>query len=383
MFIIGFSRVSYDNNILGGIGFMKGKMAVLNGPKEIQIREFELAKPGPDEVLVEVVRANVCGSDVHTWKGSHPIKTKGTIGHEYVGRIYQLGENVKTDYAGEVVKEGDRVAALFSVTCMKCGPCSRGEFFLCKNRDIYQAKEPEDPPHFFSPFATHCYIFPGVFFYKVPDQVSDAMAAGANCALAQILFSIDTAGGFRRGEKFLVQGAGGLGLYAIAAAKEQGAIVIVIDGIKERLEMAKAFGADYIIDMNEHQTVESRVQAVNELTNGEGADVAIEVTGVPAAFPEGIELIRPGGRYMVLGNVLPSFKVEFSLGLLVRKSITVFPIARYNPWYLYHALKFLERNHQKFPFDSLSSGKLYSLEEINDAFIDSENRKVTRAIIAP
>jgi D-arabinose 1-dehydrogenase-like Zn-dependent alcohol dehydrogenase len=84
-----------------------------------------------------------------------------------------------------------------------------------------------------------------------------------------------------------------------------------------------------------------------------------------------------------LGNVLPSFKVEFSLGLLVRKSITVFPIARYNPWYLYHALKFLERNHQKFPFDSLSSGKLYSLEEINNAFIDSENRKVTRAIIAP
>jgi threonine dehydrogenase-like Zn-dependent dehydrogenase len=101
----------------------------------------------------------------------------------------------------------------------------------------------------------------------------------------KILFSIDTAGGFRRGEKFLVQGAGGLGLYAIAAAKEQGAIVIVIDGIKERLEMAKAFGADYIIDMNEHQTVESRVQAVNELTNEEGADVAIEVTGVPAAFP--------------------------------------------------------------------------------------------------
>ena len=66
------------------------------------------------------------------WKGSHPIKTKEYIGHEYVGRIYQLGENVKTDYAGEVVKEGDRVAALFSVVCMKCGPCSRGEFSCVK-----------------------------------------------------------------------------------------------------------------------------------------------------------------------------------------------------------------------------------------------------------
>lgn len=358
---------------------MKGKVAVMTEPMKMTFAEYDLPEVEPNSVLVKVIRTNVCGTELHIWQGHHPIKKSGVMGHEMVGKIEVLGPGVETDYAGNKLKIGDRVAATYFLTCRKCNACQRGDFYLCENVYRYFAAEAEEFPHFHGSFGTHYYIHPNQYFYKVPDNVPDSAAASANCALSQVYFGIEKAS-LHYGETIVIQGAGGLGLNASAVAKEFGATVIVIDGVKSRLEKAKLFGADYLIDMNEYTTVQERAKRVLELTDGNGADVGMELTGVPDAFSEGIHHIRTCGRFVCMGNVSPGHFTSFDPGLLTRKSITVIPANRYNPWYLDKALQFLSRTIDKYPFGEMLDAE-FTLSEIKDALDKSARREVTRASI--
>jgi len=358
---------------------MKGKLAVMTEPMKLAFAEYELPPVGPGAVLVEVIRTNVCGSELHIWKGHHPTKKKGVLGHEMVGRIAALGEGVETDFAGNPIAVGDRIAATYFLTCRKCKPCQQGNFNLCENSYKFWNKDAEEAPHFHGSFATHYYIHPDQYFYKVPNNVPDSAAASANCALSQVYFGIEKAQ-LQFGETILIQGAGGLGLNAAAIAKEFGAKVIVVDGVTSRLEKARQFGADYVIDMNEYDTLEKRVHLVQELTGGAGADVAMELTGVPAAFNEGIHLLRPAGRYVSIGNISPGQMTPFDPGFMTRKAINIIALVRYNPWYLNKALQFLSSKIEKYPFGEMLDAD-FALEEIGEALDRSASREITRASI--
>jgi threonine dehydrogenase-like Zn-dependent dehydrogenase len=358
---------------------MKGKVAIMTEPGKLQFAEYELPEAGPGSVLVKVVRTNVCGSELHIWQGHHPTKKSGVMGHEMVGRIERLGAGVETDYAGNPVKVGDRIAAAYFLTCRRCRPCQQGQFHLCENAYKYWTKDAEEAPHFHGSFATHYYIHPDQYFYKVPENVPDDAAASANCALSQVYYGLEKAYA-HYGDAVVVQGAGGLGLNACALAKEFGATVIVIDAVPSRLEKARAFGADYLINLQEYDTLEKRVNAVNEITGGKGADVAMELTGVPAAFLEGIHLLRMGGRYVSIGNISPGQLAPFDPGLMTRKSIQIIPVIRYDPWYLNKSLAFLSRTIEKYPFGEMLDADFH-LEEIGVALDKSASREITRASI--
>lgn len=358
---------------------MKGKVAVMTKPGKLSFAEYDLPKVGFGSVLVQVVRTNVCGSELHIWQGHHPTKKSGVMGHEMVGKIAALGPDVETDYAGNPVKVGDRVAAAYFLTCKKCKPCQNGHHHLCENAYKFWAKDAEEYPHFHGSFGTHYYIHPDQYFYKVPDNVPDSAAASANCALSQVYFGIEKAN-LQYGETFVIQGAGGLGLNAAAVAKEKGATVIVIDGVTSRLETAKSFGADYLIDINTFDTLEKRTQFILELTEGHGADVTMELTGVPAAFNEGIHFTRPGGRYVSIGNISPGKMMSFDPGLMTRKSVQIIPVVRYDPWYLNKALHFISKNIHKYPFDEMLD-KDFELSQIGEALDQSAKREITRASI--
>jgi threonine dehydrogenase-like Zn-dependent dehydrogenase len=209
------------------------------------------------------------------------------------------------------------------------------------------------------------------------------VVAGANCGLSQVLFGLHQIG-LAAGDSLVVQGAGGLGLYAAAIGKDMGAQVTMIESIPERIELAKRFGAENIVDMQEHPTAEERVEQVQSLTGGYGADVVLEVTGVPAAFLEALQLARPGGRVVEIGNVSLGKEHEVSLapGLITRKNLRVQGVVRYQPWYLHKALRFLERKHRDHPFDELSDRE-YALEDTGKAIELEEARKVARPAIVP
>lgn len=356
-----------------------GKVAVMVEPLQLNYQEYQIPTPNPGALIVKVTRTNVCGSELHIWRGHHPSIKRGVLGHEMIGTIHELGEGVTTDYAGNHVQVGDRVVSTYFLTCKKCSPCQEGIFHLCDNAYAFWTKQPEIEPHFHGTFATHYYIHENQYFYKVPDNVPDIAAASANCALSQVYFGIEEAE-LQHNQTLVIQGAGGLGLYAAAIAKEKGAKVIVIDSVKSRLEMAKKFGADDVIDMNEYPTTEVRERAIKELTNGKGADIGMELAGVPAAFSEGIHLIRPGGKYVTIGNVSVGQFVEFDPGLLTRKSIRIIPIVRYNPWYLRKSLEFLSSTIDKYSYEQLLDAE-FTLDQIQLALDKSAAREVTRASI--
>ncbi|MEE8469776.1 MAG: zinc-binding dehydrogenase, partial [Dehalococcoidia bacterium] len=218
--------------------------------------------------------------------------------------------------------------------------------------------------------------------FKVPDDLTDDMVAPVNCALSEVIYGLERAGlGF--GETIAIQGAGGLGIYATAVAKDMGADkVIVIDGIQERLDLAKAFGADELIDMRELKTPIERVLRVRELTGGWGADVVAELVGFPHAVPEGIDMLGNGGRYLEIGNISPLKTYDADPSSLVMNNKSIIGVMLYGPNTLKKALDFLSRAKNKYPFDKILS-RSYPLEEINEAFENQDKGLVSRSTIVP
>ena len=320
----------------------------------------------------------MCGSELHIWAGRHPSKKRGGIGHEMVGRVSLVGDGVVSDSAGVKIKTGDRIVATYFQTCLQCPPCVGGQYNLCDNAYAFFGKQPEEQPHFHTAFSTHILIHPRQNFYVVPNNIPDKVAASANCALSQVYFGIDSVAA-KFGDTMVIQGAGGLGLMGVALAKERGIKTIVIDSVKARLLLAQKFGADEVVDMSEFSSAEMRIDRVKELTNGLGADVGMEVVGVPEAFNEGVTgLVRRGGSYLVMGNLSPGFKIDFDPGLLTRRAVRVVPVDRYDARYLKLALNFLSKNIEKYPFEDLLDAD-FTLDEVKDALVKSVKREVSRA----
>lgn len=358
-----------------------GRLAFLESPENVEMREYEVPDPEPGAVLTTVERANVCGSELHIWRGHHPEVKEGVLGHEALCRVAELGDGVETDYAGNPIEAGDLIAPAYYLTCQRCSACQRGEFNLCENAYRNWSKSPEEPPHFHGTFGTHYYVHPQQYFYKVPDGLDPNVAAGANCALSQVLYGIDEVD-VSYGDSVVVQGAGGLGLNAIAVANERGAETIVVEGVDGRLERAEEFGVDHTVDFREYDTVEARADRVAELTDGDGADVGIEVAGVPDAFAEGIHLVRKGGRYLEMGNVSPGQMTDFDPGLLTRRNLEITSVVRYQPWYLQRALQFLDDHADEYPYDHLIDTE-FDLVDVTEALERSDSREVTRATLLP
>ena len=362
---------------------MKGRLVALVGPNQVEIQEYDLPALDPGAVLLKVRRANVCGSDLHIWHFLSVAFRDVALGHEFVAEIAELGPGVTTDSAGAPIAVGDRVAAVYYHTCLKCPACGRGDFGMCHNAVRNMGLAPTTPPHFNGAFATHYYLSPGQFFYKVPVDVTDAAAAGANCGLAQMMFSLDKID-VRQGQTVVIQGAGGLGLYAAAVANRRGATVVVVEKEQVRIASAAQFGAHHIIDINELPNLEQRTARILELTNGVGADAIVEVTGRPSAFTEAIDYARVGAKIASIGNlnVGKDFEIAFAPALITRKQLSIVGILRYDPWYLKDALTFLQEHKDLFPFDDLSD-RVFDMDDITLALELSESRAIARAAIIP
>lgn len=143
------------------------------------------------------------------------------------------------------------------------------------------------------------------------------MAAAANCATSHILFGINQIG-LEYDDTVLIQGGGGLGLTAIAVAKEHGDKTILIKGAERRIERANELGVDHVVNLTKYETVDARAEQVRKLNSGQGADLGIEVTGFPEPFAEGVQHLCNGGRYLEIGNLIPGIETDFALGDLTR-----------------------------------------------------------------
>ena len=357
----------------------QGTLAYMLRPGTLELRHYAVPRVvEPGALLLHVVQTNVCGSDLHVFEGRHPHVKSGGLGHEMVGRIARLGAGVERDSAGEPVRVGDRVVPVYTSSCGSCPCCSRGDLEHCAT-GFRRFGRVDEAPHFHgSTFATHYYLHPDQKFYRVPDRVSDAAASGANCALSQVLYGLDLVG-VGMDETVVVLGAGGLGVLATAIARKRGARVIVLDRVASRLEVARAFGACETVEVDRFAGADELREQVDALTGG-GADVVVEVSGVPAVFAQGLFYLRTKGRYAVMGTISPGLTTDFDPGALVRRSVTIHGINRYPPDYLRRALRFLAAHEGEFPFGRLFDAQ-FPLEQVQLALEQSRRREIQRATL--
>src|SRR5215213_977063 len=353
---------------------MNGRAAVtVPGAKAMEVREYPVPEPGAEEILVKITMAGICGSDLHMWRGEVPWfqPAPGLQGHEMTGTIAKLGSNRKADSLGRPLSEGDRVAYAYFIPCGECWACLSNTSG-CPNR--YRTRNTitaDDPPHFLGAYAEYYLLKPNQWIFKVPDELPDELVAPVNCALSQVLYGLNQIG-IWLGDTVVVQGAGGLGIYACGVAKDMGAgRVVAIDSIPERLELARQFGADEVINLRDLTTKEQRVARVKELTGGVGADVCVEVVGIAGVVQEGLEMTRVGGRYLWMGNIVPGMKAEIVPHDAVRQPKTIRGVLAYDRWVIPRALDWVVRARQRYPFERLV-GASYPLERINEAFEQAE-----------
>ena len=293
---------------------MKGRVAVLKAyGGEFELREYPVPDPEPGAILIKLTRAGVCGSDLHIWRGEMK-ETYGalpkdlTFGHEMCGRVERLGAGVTTDSMGRPLREGDRVTFCYFFPCGRCPVCLHDEMGSCPQKGRPN-RVAGTAPYFNNAYGDYYYLRPDHFIFKLPDEIPDDVATPINCALSQVLYGLRKAG-FRAGQSLVVQGAGGLGVNAVAVARDMGADrVIVVDRLAERLALAKSFGADHTVNASEINTADKRVDAVMDLTDGFGADVVADFVGYADVIPEGLRMLRGGGCYLEVGSDLARQRV--------------------------------------------------------------------------
>jgi len=364
------------------------RMAVFHGAgKPFEIREYPVPEPEPGAALIKVALANVCGSDMHYWRGELDYVKMGrplplNTGHEHMGRVARLGPGVTTDSAGQPLAVGDRVAYRFFFPCGRCRACLMRRTKSCPVRQANWLVSCEAWPHFQGGYGDYFYLRPNHAIFKLPDEITDDMAAGVNCAFTQVYAGLDLAG-LRVGQTVVIQGAGGLGVYACAVAREMGAArVVVIDGVDERLALARSFGATETVDLREHPTPESRIQRVKALTDDWGGEVVMELVGHPGVVDEGLRMTAPEGTYLEIGNINVGWKAEFDPAWIIFGNRRILGLSHYEAEHLRGALDLMRRTLTKYPWQKIVSHK-FPLDAINEAFAQQNQGHVTRAAIVP
>jgi threonine dehydrogenase-like Zn-dependent dehydrogenase len=291
-------------------------------PHKISVKEFPMPEVKTGSALVKMIASGICGTDKHMFRGEtvHPGGQDSTFplipGHENLGTIESLGrkEDGWLDANGARIKEGDRVVPACDVNCGECYNCRNyyGWPWCEKVFGYGTTISCSDPPHLFGGWAEYLYSLPRVYLFKVPENLPDNVAVLAEpMAVAYSSFSRAmnpywlVKEGTGPGDTVVVQGSGPLGLSHAIMAKMLGAgRVIVIGAPKERLDLARKFGADSIIDIEKFKTPKARIDQVLGLTEGRGAELVIECVGFPSALNEGLDMVKLGGTYLTVGNYI-------------------------------------------------------------------------------
>ena len=285
------------------------------GPGRVSVEDVpapRIAEPG--DVVVEVHRTAICGSDLHLLHGKTPGMNPGSvIGHEFTGRVVEAAAEVET------VEEGDSVLGSFLIACGRCGPCTRGRFNFCEHRralglgslagdlDGAQAELVRVP-------------FADVNVRKLPPDLDDTgeervLFAGDILATG---FYAAALGDVAPGETAAVVGAGPVGLFCALAARTAGARPVVVDVDPARVEFARrAYELDGIAAESDRDAAAALVDLTGDL-----ADVVFEAVGAPPAFKTSLRCARDGGRVVVVG-VYGAERYDLPMGMVWVRGLQV------------------------------------------------------------
>jgi L-iditol 2-dehydrogenase len=267
------------------------KTLLLSRYKHLEIADLPTPAPEPDEVLIQVAACGICGSDVHGYDGSSGRRVPPIVmGHEAAGRIAAVGKNVNG------LAKGDRVTFDSTVYCGACPHCLRGNINLCDNRQVLGVSCGDYRRA--GAFAEYV-VVPARIVYRLPDQLSFTEAAMLE-AVSVALHAVAVTQ-MRPDDTAVVIGAGMIGLLILQSLRATGCSrVFVADLDDSRLKIAKELGATEILSSNSDLLAQ-----VMKLTNGTGADVALEAVGRSETVAAAIDCVRKGGTVTLVGNISP------------------------------------------------------------------------------
>jgi 2-desacetyl-2-hydroxyethyl bacteriochlorophyllide A dehydrogenase len=261
------------------------KAVQVNKPHELSIQDVE--KPhivNAKDVLVKVKRVGICGSDLHIYHGTNPLATlPRVVGHEVAGEVVEVGPDVAN------LKVGDHVVVEPIRYCGECYACRKGQPNVCQSLTVFGVHEDGGMREWF--------VLPEKQLHKVNSELpwEEIVLAEPYTIGAQAVFR----GQVEEGDTVLIQGAGPIGICVLKMAKFHGATVMVTDLNDERFSFAKENGADVVVNAGR----EDVLTAVQEWTNGEGANKVIDAVCLPSTFALSLEAVSAAGNVVVLGFV--------------------------------------------------------------------------------
>lgn len=339
----------------------KMKAAVLHAFKTpLSVEEIDIPTPGSGEVLVKVMASGLCLSDVHIQDGVlKTVKPPYIPGHEMAGIVWELGEGVKD----RGLKVGQHVLCGIDIVCGKCALCRMGRENLCVNR--VRVGFERDGSH--AEYA----VVPYENLHVVPDSLPFEQAAIIPDAVACMYHAVKDIGQAQPGDRALIYGVGALGLQGVQIAKHFGCEVYACARTPEKLEMARKFGADAVINSR----TQSLAAEIGRLTGGEMCDVIYDLVGNAGTIDELLPLIRPGGKIVALSYAADAFSINCQE--LVIKEKEVLGIRGSTSQNLKEALELVVEG-KITPYVSAR----YRLDQINDALQAlRESRSLGRSVI--
>lgn len=290
--------------------------AILYGPDDLKVEGVNVPEPGREEVLIKVMACAICGSDVslihQAWPGQPPYG-KFIPGHEYAGIITAAGAGAHG------FQSGDRVAVEVHKGCGRCVNCRRGYYTCCLNYGDYQKGHRANGFTTNGGYAQYAVNHVSTV-YKIPDNISfeeASLVTTAGCPL----YGFELAGGFMAGERILVVGPGPMGLMALQIAKALSVKEVILLGtMKSRLQAGKKLGADYILNVNE----DDPVKFMKKLTEGTGADLAVECSGSEAGINTAIQSLKKSGRLILIG--FPHQPVRVDMAVVAKNNLKIYGV---------------------------------------------------------
>ena len=286
------------------------RAVVAYAPGDYRLETVPVPRAGADDIIIKVEACGICAGDIKShvgaesfWGGNGQpayIKAPMIPGHEFVGHVVELGENVQKK--GEV-HLGDRLISEQIVPCWNCRFCKRGEYWMCEKHDVYGFQNNVN-----GGFAEYMRYPKESINHQVPQDLPlekailvEPYACSAWCVKRADIGWDDVV---------VLAGAGTLGLGMVGAARLRGPKkLIVLDTKPERLELANKFGADLVFNPLEDDVV----RIVKEMTGGYGCDIYIEATGHPNAVVQGLQMIRKLGRFVEFSVFSHDVTVDWSI----------------------------------------------------------------------
>lgn len=280
---------------------------VQTGVRKLEPRELPIPEIDADSALLRVEACGICGSDYEQYEGLLRTPVPVIPGHEPLGVIEAIGDRAARRWGVDV---GDRVAVETMLSCRFCDACLAGRYHLCRTRRIYSYIPLSEPPGLWGAYAEFMYLDPCSIVHKVERSLDPSLAVLFNPLGAGFRWGVeipDTG----PGDSVVILGPGQRGLACVIACREAGADTLIVTGLAadaRKLALARELGADHCIDV-ENEDAKRRIR---ELTQGQGADVVIDVSSYSTApVADALDYVRPGGTIVLAGvkgfKAIPDF----------------------------------------------------------------------------